>query len=603
MNTSCKGKNTLVTPMSQEPVLCDSVNLTDMENSSSTEHTNTQCASSRVKEEYEQGTVSDTDLYIPAQPRKTKNGSTHVQEKSALCEERELAHADIDTDNMSINVKEESSCEDNVTDTKTPTDLAQTEDTFTDRKGESPICKEGNVTVPDIYKHTKHKKADVLTAPIKEEPTVSINLAESHNRTLTEHKRAKDKPTYLENNLKSKPNTQKIRLKTPLIKCKKSDKDMNEKSCKASQNSQNSEAIFNCLGCQETVTRSPDLVKHQSIHTENTKATDGRVNISHSNSDHIIHETNRRGKKRFSCSDCGKCYTQKHNLVKHKIIHTGEKPFSCPDCGENFSQVSNLVVHQRIHTGEQPYSCSVCGKNFTRRANLIRHQSVHTGEKPYECSECGKCFAHSSSLDIHQRLHKGEKPFSCADCGKCFSQTANLVAHRRIHTGEKPFTCSECNKGYNDRSSLVVHQRIHTGERPFSCSVCGKCFINSSNLLKHQMVHTGEKPFLCRECGKSFTHSSTLIIHQRIHSGEKPFKCFECGKSFICSSSLIKHQRRHKGENPYTCTECGKSFISNANLIIHGRVHTGERPFSCSECEKSFIRGSALIKHQKCHEG
>ncbi|PIO35681.1 hypothetical protein AB205_0026260, partial [Aquarana catesbeiana] len=107
--------------------------------------------------------------------------------------------------------------------------------------------------------------------------------------------------------------------------------------------------------------------------------------------------------KRFSCTECGKCFHFKSKLNVHKRSHTGEKPYSCPECGKCFSQKSNLYKHQKSHTGEKPYSCPECGKSFLGKYNLYIHQRSHTGEKPYSCTECGKYFSDMSNLYHHKR--------------------------------------------------------------------------------------------------------------------------------------------------------------------------------------------------------
>ncbi|XP_069611679.1 oocyte zinc finger protein XlCOF8.4-like [Ranitomeya imitator] len=238
--------------------------------------------------------------------------------------------------------------------------------------------------------------------------------------------------------------------------------------------------------------------------------------------------------------------------IKKQTAPKAKKSFSCSECGKCFSLKGNLVKHQRIHTGEKPYSCSVCGKSFIQKSDLINHHKTHTGKKPFSCSECGKCFNNKTHFVTHQRTHTGEKPFSCSECVKCFNQKSDLVKHQRTHTGEKPFSCSECGKCFNHKGNLVTHQITHTGEKPFSCSECGKCFNQKGNLVTHQITHTGKKPFSCSECGKFFVKKSHLVSHQRTHTVEKPFSCSECGKCFKWKVLLVRHQSSHTGENPFS---------------------------------------------------
>ncbi|BFZ24296.1 hypothetical protein BsWGS_27335 [Bradybaena similaris] len=78
--------------------------------------------------------------------------------------------------------------------------------------------------------------------------------------------------------------------------------------------------------------------------------------------------------KIFICSVCEKRFTKKYHVDRHMLIHTGEKPHRCTDCGRCFNNKSNLMSHiQLVHKKLTPYLCDLCHETFKRKRMLLEH--------------------------------------------------------------------------------------------------------------------------------------------------------------------------------------------------------------------------------------
>ncbi|XP_078123374.1 uncharacterized protein LOC144528574 [Sander vitreus] len=289
-----------------------------------------------------------------------------------------------------------------------------------------------------------------------------------------------------------------------------------------------------------------------------------------------------RRKKTFSCSACGRRFSQKRYLRQHMAIHTEDKQFSCSVCDKRFGRKSNLEDHMRIHTGEKPFSCSVCKISFTQSGNLRSHMVVHTGKKRFSCSVCNKRFARRSRVKKHKCVGQTETEADGEDCGgpepaRDSHPHPLLQPETEDQTGDSSDPETDDSADWKEtrepQSALNSLKHDSRCKKRFSCSECGRRFGRNSNLKRHMRTHTGEKPFSCSVCKKSSTRSGDLQKHMRIHTGEKPFSCSECGRAFTVSGTLKRHMRTHTGEKPFSCSVCKKYFTQSAGLHKHMRIH------------------------------
>nr|CAD7258709.1 unnamed protein product [Timema shepardi] len=189
--------------------------------------------------------------------------------------------------------------------------------------------------------------------------------------------------------------------------------------------SHHKEQQYSCEICPKRFYRKDVLQEHHFVHQEpklanalvvwSQTAEDGEIEVRIS----------------FPCTICNKMLKSSKSLNTHMVWHLGKKRYSCSDCGREFFQKGNLLNHAEMHKdGHRALlECTFCSKSFINKNGFARHQLEHTQAHIYKCTHCSKSFIKKHMLTSHMRLSHSNHSFECPYCRMSIRHKTSFRRH------------------------------------------------------------------------------------------------------------------------------------------------------------------------------
>ncbi|NXT43782.1 ZN783 protein, partial [Pelecanoides urinatrix] len=193
---------------------------------------------------------------------------------------------------------------------------------------------------------------------------------------------------------------------------------------------------------------------------------------------------------------------------------------------------------RRGYVREWSHPCTECGKRFRLKINLIIHQRSHAKEGPYECPMCEISFADKRHLDLHQSIHIKDRAFGAKVWGNVHPELR--IGPRRKFCGTSCRSADRAGNGTNaggpwlgqareepDKGSLSSacipqqHSPKSRGKSLMQCNLCKKFLSCAFSLQRHLRTHLRDRPYCCAACKKCFTRRTHLSRHEKIHDRQR----------------------------------------------------------------------------------
>ncbi|XP_041264501.1 zinc finger protein 777-like [Onychostruthus taczanowskii] len=343
------------------------------------------------------------------------------------------------------------------------------------------------------------------------------------------------------------------------------------------------------------------------------------------------------------CTECGKRFRLKINLIIHQRSHAKEGPYECPVCEIGFSTKRHLDLHRSIHVKDRAFGAKVwgnvhpelrvrprrdvCGdgghaggtwlsqpKEEPDREGLSGTGMVQAPNSRQKCPHCKKFLAWSTSMRRHLQTHKRDRPYCCSSCNKCFTRSNHLLRHKKIH--ERAVDALQRKAEAQCPAAIpasLQHQAPEAERSPSQEN--GSPEAAKASLPKEALSMEDET--LCEGASlediKVKEEELELPAEESTPSPDSEIQ--KCPKNELVKAKIKKKPNRCEASNllmgncrrgyvrewSHPCTECGKRFRLKINLIIHQRSHAKEGPYECPVCEIGFSTKRHLDLHRSIH--
>ncbi|KAJ8332590.1 hypothetical protein SKAU_G00423790 [Synaphobranchus kaupii] len=137
---------------------------------------------------------------------------------------------------------------------------------------------------------------------------------------------------------------------------------------------------FSCTMCNKTFAYLHVLKHHQRIHAGEKGLICKLCGKFFKSADALKqHHLANHGGKRFSCTLCGKgFYRQKQSQVSPECPHRRETAPLQRVCGRALPIYVILKLTKGSTLGRKPFSCTLCGRNFSQNHVLQKHKLTHS---------------------------------------------------------------------------------------------------------------------------------------------------------------------------------------------------------------------------------
>ncbi|NXT89715.1 ZN398 protein, partial [Anhinga rufa] len=181
---------------------------------------------------------------------------------------------------------------------------------------------------------------------------------------------------------------------------------------------------------------------------------------------------------------------------------------------------------RRGYVREWSHPCTECGKRFRLKINLIIHQRSHAKEGPYECTMCEISFADKDHLDRHQSIHIKDRAFGAKVWGNVHPELR--IRPRRNFHGDFCGGAHGLGNGAHAGGPWVGQPKEEPDKgqqspksRRKKCGFCKKILSCTFSLQRHLRTHLEDRPYCCTACKKRFTRKTHLSRHEKIHDRQK----------------------------------------------------------------------------------